>query len=86
MLGSLKREEIGMSVKEDCFKLKYKLSLSRMWMDDKFHINDFHYSKTTKNIMSSLFQPYSKHLNQKFYRLDDEQIKIVTDILDMMED
>lgn len=75
-----------MGVKEDCLRLKYKHALSRMWTDGKFHINDAHYSQTTKNIMSSIFTPYGGYLYQKFYRLDDEQIKIVTDILDMMED
>lgn len=76
-----------MGVKEDSFALKYKSpSKLKMFWDGNYHINDAHLSNTTRNILSSLFEPYTKHLKQKFYRLDDEQIKIVTDILDMMED
>lgn len=74
-----------MGVKEDITRLKSKQDIPRMWMDGKFHINNTHYSDTTKNIISTMFVPYSSHLCQKFYRLDDEEIKIVIDILELME-
>lgn len=75
-----------MGVKEDISRLKYKQDIPKMWTDGKFVINNTHYSNITKNIMSTMFVPCSSHLSQKFYRLDDEQIKIVIDILELMED
>lgn len=74
-----------MGVKEDISRLKYKQDIPRMFADSKFHINSTHYSNTTKNVISTMFVPYSSHLCQKFYRLDDEEIKIVIDILELME-
>lgn len=75
-----------MGVKEDSFALKYKSpsKVNTLWTGN-YHINDMHFSNTTRNVLSSLFKPHSTYLKQKFYRLDDEQIKIVIDILELME-
>lgn len=75
-----------MGVREDSRALKNDPGPQRLWLGGDYHINDHHFSQTTRNILSSLFEPYIRHLKEKFYRLNDEQIKIVTDILDMMED
>ena len=69
-----------MGVKEDC-NLLNRISKSIV---NHFYCRPYKYSKVTQNVIKSLFVPMND--TNGVFKLSKSDIKIVTDILELMED
>jgi len=69
-----------MGVKEDC-NLLDRISRSTV---EHFYCRPYMYSKVTQNIIKGLFVPM--HETNGVFKLNKNDIKIVIDILELMED
>ena len=69
-----------MGVKEDC-NLLDRVSKSIV---NNFYCRPYKYSKVTQNVIKGLFVPM--HDTNGVFKLSKNDIKIVIDIIDMMED
>jgi hypothetical protein len=52
----------------------------------KYYIEDYYLSQTSRNIISTLFEPYKVTQFGGCYKLSRREVKIVIDILELMED